>query len=87
MGGCTPPSFSIFFDFRLRSLRYEKDFLPVLSKLSQASMIKIFHSSDEWKVVSVAHQRGGGVHPPINLEVFFTHILATATKLNTFAWT
>jgi len=25
----------------------------------------------------------GGVHPPINLEVFFTHILATATRLNT----
>ena len=81
MGGCTPP-FTIFFDFRLRSLRYEKDFLPVLSKLSQASMVKIFHFSDEWKVVSVAPQRGG-VHPPINLEVFFTHILATATRLNT----
>ena len=25
----------------------------------------------------------GGVHPPINLEVFFTHILATASRLNT----
>ena len=35
-GGCTPP-LKIFFNFRLRSLRYEKDFLPVLSKLSQAS--------------------------------------------------
>ena len=77
----TPP-FTIFFDFRLRSLRYEKDFLPVLSKLSQASMVKIFHFSDEWKVVSVAPQRGD-VHPPINLEVFFTHILATASRLNT----
>ena len=62
MGGVHPP-FTIFFDFRLRSLRYEKDFLPVLSKLSQASMVKIFHFSDEWKVVSVAPQRGG-VHPP-----------------------
>ena len=61
MGGVHP--FTIFFDFRLRSLRYEKDFLPVLSKLSQASMVKIFHFSDEWKVVSVAPQRGG-VHPP-----------------------
>ena len=30
----------------------------------------------------MAPQRGG-VHPPINLEVFFTHILATATRLNT----
>jgi len=29
------------------------------------------------------HPKGGGVHPPINLEVFFTHILATATRLNT----
>ena len=43
MGGCTPPPLRSFFDFRLRSLRYEKDFLPVLSKLSQASMVKIFH--------------------------------------------
>ena len=43
-------------------------------------MVKILHFSDEWKVVSVAPQRGT---PPINLEVFFTHILATATRLNT----
>ena len=57
MGGCTPP-FTIFFDFRLRSLRYEKDFFPVLSKLSQASMVKNFHFSDKWKMVSVA----GHVH-------------------------
>ena len=49
-------------------------------------MVKIFHFSDEWKVVSVAPQRGGckgGIPPLINLEVFFTHILATATRLNT----
>ena len=59
MGGVyPPPPFTIFFDFRLRSLRYEKDFLQVLPKLSQASMVKIFHFSDEWKVVSVAPQRG-----------------------------
>ena len=71
MGGVHPP-FTIFVDFRLRSLRYEKDFLPVLSKLFQASMLKIFHFSDEWKVVSVAHQVKGGFrgtskgvyHPP-----------------------
>ena len=56
--------------------------MPVSSKLSQASVVKIFRFSDEWKVVSVAPQREG-VHPPINLEVFFTHILATATRLNT----
>ena len=57
MGGVHPP-FTIFFDFRLHSLRYEKYFFPLLSKLSQASMVKIFHFSDEWKVVSVAPQRG-----------------------------
>ena len=61
MGVYTP--FTIFFDFRLRSLRYEKDFLPVLSKLSQPSMVKIFHFSDEWKVVSVAPQRGVSTPP------------------------
>ena len=55
----------------------------MLSKLSQASMVKIFHISDEWKVVSVAPQRGGAHTPPINLEVVFTHILAAATRLNT----
>ena len=76
-GGCTPP-FTIFFDFRLRSLRYEKDFLPVLSKLSQAS--------DRWFSQAGGFRgtpKGGGVHPPINLEVFFTHILATTSRLNT----
>ena len=51
-------AFTIFFEFRLRSLQYEKDFLQVLSKLSQESMIKIFHFSDELMVVSVAPQRG-----------------------------
>ena len=61
------------FDFRLRSLRYEKDFLSVLS-LSQASMVKIFHYSDEWKVVSVAPQRGGCTPPHKSRGVFYTHI-------------
>ena len=69
MGGCTHTPFTIFFDFRLRSLRYKKDFLPVLSKLSQASMVKIFHFSDEWKVVSVAPQRGCTI-PPKSRGVF-----------------
>ena len=63
MGG-VHPLFTIFFDFRLRSLRYEKDFLQVLSKLSKAPMVKLFNFPEEWKVVSVATQRGGGVHPP-----------------------
>ena len=73
-GGCTPP-FTIFFDFRLRSLRYEKDFLPVLSKLSQASMIKIFHFSDEWKVapqrgVYIPHKSRGRVYARCNQNIF-----------------
>ena len=63
----------------------------MLSKLSQASLVKNVHHSNEWKVVSVANQvkggfRGtpkGGVPPPINLEVFFSDILATASRLNT----
>ena len=50
--------FTKAFDFWLRSSRYEKDFLQVLLKKSQASVIKIFHISDDWKVVSVATQRG-----------------------------
>ena len=74
MGGMYTPPFTIFFDFRLRSLRYEKDFLPVLSKLSQASLVKIFHFSDEWKVVSVAPQRGGCTPPHKSRGVFFRHI-------------
>ena len=45
-------------------------------------MIKIFHFSDEWKVVSVAPQRGMYT-PPINSEVFFIDILAMASALNT----
>ena len=61
MGGVHP--FCDFFYVWLRSWRYEKDFLQVLSKLSQASLVKIFHFSDEYKVVSVAPQKGG-VHPP-----------------------
>ena len=40
----------------------------------------IFQMSGRW---FPWHPKGGGVHPPINLEVFFTHILATATRLNT----
>ena len=46
-------------------------------------MVQIFHFSDEWKMVSVAPQMGGCTLPPINLEVFFTDILATASRLNT----
>ena len=74
MGGVHPP-FTIFFDFRLCSLGYEKYFLPVLSKLSQASMVKIFHfqMSGRWfPWVSLDKSRG-----------VFSDILATASRLNT----
>ena len=42
--------------FMTDPLRYEKYFLKELSKLSQASMVRIFYLSDssEWKVVSMA---------------------------------
>ena len=44
-----------------------------ISKLSQASMVKIFHFSDESKVVSVTPQRG--VYTPHKSRgVFYTHI-------------
>ena len=57
-------------------------FLPVLSKLSQVSLVKIFHFLDEWKMVSVAPQRR--VYTPLNLEVYFSDIMVTASRLNTF---
>ena len=48
-------------------------------------MVKIFHFSNEWKVVSVAPKGGEGVHPPsMNLEVFLSDILATATKVEMY---
>ena len=47
--GCTSP-FTNFLYFWLRSSKYKKDFLLVLSKPSLASMAKNFHFSDEWKV-------------------------------------
>ena len=80
MGVCT--LFTIFFEFLLRSSRYNKNFLPVLSKLSQARTLKIFYFLDEQKVVSVAPQRGV-YQPPINPEVLFSDIFAQASRLNT----
>ena len=55
--------FTKFFDFWLRSSKYEKKFLPVLSKLSQASMFKNF-SFFRWV-------EGGFRGSPM---VFFRHI-------------
>ena len=53
----------------------------MLSKLSRVSMVKIDHFSDEWKVVSVAPQRGMYT-PHKSRGVFFRHF-ATASRLNT----
>ena len=53
-------TFTICFDFWLCSLRYENDFLQVLSKLSQASMVKIFQISGRW----FCGTPKGGVQPP-----------------------
>ena len=80
MGVYTPLSLRMLLisDFVLQDT---KKIFTVLSKLSQASMVKLFHFSDKWKMVSVAPQRG--VYTPINLGVFFSDILATATRLNT----
>ena len=78
--GCTHP-FTYFFDFRLCSSRYEKDYLQVLPKLCQAPLIRIFHFSDRWKVVSVAPQRG--VYNPHTSWAVFSDKLATASRLNT----
>ena len=50
-----PPPFTIFFDFRLRSLRYEKDFLPVLSKYQN------FQMSGKW---FPWYPKGGVYTPP-----------------------
>ena len=79
MGGVNPP-FTIFL-FLTSFFKYEKDFLQVLSKLSHASMVKffIFQMSGRW----FPWHPKGGCTPPINLEVFFSDILATATRLNT----
>jgi len=44
-------------------------------------MVKIFHFSDEWKVVSVAPRRG--VYIPHKSRSVFSDILATASRLNT----
>ena len=80
-GVYTPPlRFSFISDFVLKDKKtiFRKCYQNYLGHL----WFKFFTFSDKWKVVSVVSQRGG-VHPPINLEVFFTHILATATRLNT----
>ena len=76
-GGCKL-TFMNFFNFWLCSSRYKKDFLTPLSKLSQASLVKIFHFSDEWKVVSMAPPWGG--HKSWGI---YSDILAMASRLNT----
>ena len=79
--GGVHPTFTIFVDFWLRSSRYEKDFLQVLLKLSQASMFKffIFQTSGRW----FPWHPKGGCTPPINLEVFFLVAVANICVKNT----
>ena len=60
--GGVQPLYDLFL-FLTLLFKIRKRFLPVLSKLSQATMVKKFYFSDPWKVVSVAPQRGGE-HPP-----------------------
>ena len=80
MGGCTPPFYDLFL-FLTSFFKIRKIFLQVSSKLPQASMIKFFHFSDKWKVVSVAPQKGLCTpHKSCNI---FSEILATASRLNT----
>ena len=90
--GGVHPLYDNFLYFLAHSLIQVKYFLPLLSILSQLSLFKIFHLSEEWKVVSLTPQVEGGFRgisnggcinlPPINPE-FFSDILATASRLNT----
>ena len=68
MGGVHPPSHFFFISYFV--LQGTTKFFSVLSKLSQASRVKIsiFQASRKW---FPWHPKGEGVHPPINLEVFF----------------
>ena len=65
-------NFTNFFDFWLRSSRYKRYFLPVLSGICGENF------SDEWKVVPVAPQRGD-VHPDKSRGVL-SDILVTASR-------
>jgi len=73
-GGGVHPPFTIFFDFRLRSLRYEKDFCQCYQNYLRHLWLKffIFQMSGRW---FPWHPKGGGVHPPHKSRgVFYTHI-------------
>ena len=81
MGGVHPPL--RFFLFLTSFFKiWKRFFASVIKIISGICGYKffIFQMSGRW---FPWHPKGGGVHPPINLEVFFTHILATATRLNT----
>ena len=58
--GCKPLPFTNFFDFWLRSSRYEKDLLQVLSNLPGASLLKISQMSGKW----FPWHPKGVYHPP-----------------------
>ena len=68
MGGVYTPLYDLFW-FLNSFFKIRKRFFASL----QASMVNIFHFSDEWNVVSVAPQRG--VYTPHKSRgVFYTHI-------------
>ena len=68
-------------DFVLQDAK--KIFCKCLSKLSQASVLKMFHFSDQWKEVSMAPQRGCTM--PLYSEVFFQTFWQRQVKH--FTWT
>ena len=81
MGGCTPPLLSFLIsNFVLQDMK--EIFCQCYQNYLRHLWLKffIFQMSGRW---FPWHPKGGGVHPPINLEVFFSDILATASRLNT----
>ena len=71
--------FTNFFDLWLRSSRFEKDVLQVLSILYQTYLVRIFEMSGWW---FLWHPKGRCT-PPHKSWGFFSDILATASRLNT----
>ena len=71
--------FTNFFDLWLRSSRFEKDVLQVLSKLYQTYLVRIFEMSGWW---FLWHPKGRCT-PPSKSWGVFSDILAMASTLNT----
>ena len=79
-GGCTPHFMNFFIsDFILKDTK--KIFCKCYQNYLRHLWLKsfIFQMSGRW----FPWHPKGGCTPPINLEVFFSDILATASRLNT----